>query len=86
MANDFAKKISEEGAILLSDNKKKFFKMLSLVVVFSALVSGATSYTVANYFPRYVEITGARDLTVTNSKVEVWGKSMNEKLEAKNKP
>ena len=48
------------------------FKTLAFVVIFSAIVSGITSYVVTTKFPKFVTITGANNLSVTNSSVDIW--------------
>ena len=68
-----ANKFMQDVDILSKQKNILFFKNLAFVVLFSAVVSSVTSYTVATHFPRYVEIKGINNLSVYDSKVEVWG-------------
>lgn len=43
------------------------------MVIFSAIVSSIMSYVVMTQFRRYVEIKGANDISVYDSKVQLWG-------------
>jgi hypothetical protein len=69
----FTNKLIKSSELASTQNNKKLFKNLTLVVLFSAIVSGITSYVVTTRFPRFVTITGANNLSVhNNSRVEVW--------------
>lgn len=69
----FTNKLIKSSELASTQNNKKLFKNLALVILFSAIVSGITSYVVTTRFPRFVTITGANNLSVhNNSRVEVW--------------
>lgn len=51
---------------------KKFIISLSIMILFSAGISSVTSYLVTTKYPRYVEITGARDITIQDSRVNTF--------------
>ena len=70
--NQFSDKLIKSAGIASTQNSKILFKTLAFVVVFSAVVSGVTSYVVTTKFPRSVTITGANNLSVTNSSVDIW--------------
>ena len=71
--NHFTNKFTNSSGLASTRNSKILFKNLAFVVMFSAVVSGITSYVVTTKFPRFVAITGANNLSIHNSKVEVWG-------------
>lgn len=70
---EITNKCLEDSIIISTRSSRKFVTLLAIMVVFSALVSGITSYFVTIGFPRYVEIKGVNDLSVYDSRVEVWG-------------
>jgi len=69
----FSNRLAEEADAVSSQKNMRFLKNLAFIILFSGLVSAFTSYLVATQFPRYVEIKGANDLTINDSKVNVWG-------------
>ena len=70
--NQFTDKLTKSAGLASAQNSKMLIKNLAFVVIFSAVISGITSYVVTTKFPRFVRITGANNLSVHDSKVEVW--------------
>jgi t-SNARE complex subunit (syntaxin) len=70
---DFSQKLTQAVGAVSNQKTIRFVKYLAFILLFSALVSGGTSYLVATQFPRYVEVKGANDLIINDSKVKVWG-------------
>jgi hypothetical protein len=87
LADDFAeynKKISDTTEKFASNFKEKvndldaaknrnFLKNTMILVLFSGAVSAVTSYLVATKLPQNVEISGANEVSITNSKVSSYG-------------
>lgn len=83
--NEFTNKIAVTANLVSNQHNARFLKSLCFIILFSAIISGITSYFVTTQFPRYVEVKGVNDLTVHNSNVQVWGaKVPNKKETAKN--
>lgn len=76
---EITNKCLEDSIIISTRSRRKFVTLLAIMVVFSTLVSGITSYFVTIGFPRYVEIKGVNDLSVYDSRVEVWGSVKDQK-------
>ena len=70
--NQFTDKLTKSAGLASAQNSKMLIKNLAFVVILSAVISGITSYVVTTKFPRFVRITGANNLSVHDSKVEVW--------------
>lgn len=70
--NHFTDKLTTSSGLATTANSKTLLKNLAFVVIFSAAVSGITSYVVTTKFPRFVAITGANNLSIHDSRVEVW--------------
>lgn len=70
--NQFTDKLTTSSGLATTANSKTLLKNLAFVIIFSALVSGITSYVVTTKFPRFVAITGANNLSIHDSRVEVW--------------
>jgi len=62
-----------QGNILASRNKSEFLHNFAITSIFVTIISTLTSYTMITQFPRYVEIKGANDISVYDSKVQLWG-------------
>ncbi len=71
---------------VLSQKSLRFLKNLAFILLFSGLVSAFTSYLVATQFPRYVRVDAPNNLSIIDSKVQVWeAKSPNTKEPQTNK-
>lgn len=62
---------------------KKFLISLVTATIFAIGASALTSYLVTTKYPRFIEITGARDVIVQESKVDVYNPNLSK--EQKNK-
>jgi hypothetical protein len=82
----FSNQLTEEVDAVLSQKSMRFLKNLAFIVLFSGLVSAFTSYLVATQFPRYVRVDAPNNLSIIDSKVQVWeAKSPNTKEPQTNK-
>ncbi len=82
----FSNQLTEEVDAVLSQKSMRFLKNLAFIVLFSGLVSAFTSYLVATQFPRYVRVDAPNNLSIIDSKVQVWeAKSPNTKEPQANK-
>jgi hypothetical protein len=82
----FSNQLTEEVDAVLSQKSMRFLKNLAFIVLFSGLVSAFTSYLVATQFPRYVRVDAPNNLSIIDSKVQVWeAKSPNTKEHQINK-
>lgn len=68
----FSNQLTEEVDAVLSQKSMRFLKNLAFIVLFSGLVSAFTSYLVATQFPRYVRVDAPNNLSIIDSKVQVW--------------
>ena len=76
----FGNRLAEEADAVSSQKSIRFLKNLAFILLFSGLVSAFTSYLVATQFPRYVRVDAPNNLSIIDSKVQVWGaKSLNTK-------
>jgi hypothetical protein len=64
--------LQTEVDAVLSQKSMRFLKNLAFIVLFSGLVSAFTSYLVATQFPRYVRVDAPNNLSIIDSKVQVW--------------
>jgi hypothetical protein len=69
----FTNHLAKEADAVSERKNFRLLKYLCFVIGFSALISGITSYIVTTQFPRFVTVTGAQSLSITDSKVQVWG-------------
>ena len=82
----FSNQLTTEVDAVLSQKSMRFLKNLAFIVLFSGLVSAFTSYLVATQFPRYVRVDAPNNLSIIDSKVQVWeAKSPNTKEPQTNK-
>ena len=82
----FSNQLTEEVDAVLSQKSMRFLKNLAFIVLFSGLVSAFSSYLVATQFPRYVRVDAPNNLSIIDSKVQVWeAKSPNTKEHQINK-
>ena len=63
----------DNGNILASRSKSEFLRNFAIAAILVTIISTLTSYTMITQFPRYVEIKGANDIAVYDSKVQLWG-------------
>ena len=76
----FGNRLAEEADAVSSQKSMRFLKNLAFILLFSGLVSAFTSYLVATQFPRYVRVDAPNNLSIIDSKVQVWeAKSLNTK-------
>ena len=68
----FSNQLTEEVDAVLSQKSMRFLKNLAFIVLFSGVVSAFTSYLVATQFPRYVRVDAPNNLSIIDSKVQVW--------------
>jgi hypothetical protein len=82
----FSNQLTTEVDAVLSQKSMRFLKNLAFIVLFSGLVSAFSSYLVATQFPRYVRVDAPNNLSIIDSKVQVWeAKSPNTKEPQANK-
>ena len=82
----FSNQLTEEVDAVLSQKSMRFLKNLAFIVLFSGLVSAFSGYLVATQFPRYVRVDAPNNLSIIDSKVQVWeAKSPNTKEPQANK-
>ena len=82
----FGNRLAEEADAVSSQKSMRFLKNLAFILLFSGLVSAFTSYLVATQFPRYVRVDAPNNLSIIDSKVQVWeAKSPNTKEPQTNK-
>jgi hypothetical protein len=82
----FSNQLTTEVDAVLSQKSMRFLKNLAFIVLFSGLVSAFSSYLVATQFPRYVRVDAPNNLSIIDSKVQVWeAKSPNTKEPQTNK-
>ena len=82
----FSNQLTTEVDAVLSQKSIRFLKNLAFIVLFSGLVSAFSSYLVATQFPRYVRVDAPNNLSIIDSKVQVWeAKSPNTKEPQTNK-
>ncbi|MEA0971637.1 hypothetical protein Megvenef_01621 [Candidatus Megaera venefica] len=76
----FSNQLAVDADAVSSQKNMRFLKNLAFVILFSGLVSAFTSYLVATQFPRYVRVDAPNNLSIIDSKVQVWeAKSLNTK-------
>jgi len=76
----FSNQLVEEADAVSSQKSMRFLKNLAFILLFSGLVSAFASYLVATQFPRYVRVDTPNNLSIIDSKVQVWeAKSLNTK-------
>lgn len=63
----------DNGNILATRSKGEFLRNFAIASILVTIISTLTSYTMITQFPRYVEIKGANDISVYDSKVQLWG-------------
>ena len=68
----FGNQLAAEVDAVLSQKSLRFLKNLAFILLFSGLVSAFTSYLVATQFPRYVRVDAPNNLSIIDSKVQVW--------------
>jgi hypothetical protein len=68
----FGNRLAAEADAVSSQKSMRFLKNLAFIVLFSGLVSAFTSYLVATQFPRYVRVDAPNNLSIIDSKVQVW--------------
>jgi hypothetical protein len=83
--SQFANKLTHDAKAISERGNSGFVKNLLFVILFSAAISGITSYLVATQFPRYVEVKGAHDLNIYRSKINVLGAKTPDTKEEKTK-
>lgn len=55
---------------------RKFILSLVITIIFASATSGLTSYLITTKYPRFIEITGARDIIVQDSNLKVFSTDM----------
>ena len=76
----FSNQLAAEADAVSSQKSMRFLKNLAFILLFSGLVSAFTSYLVATQFPRYVRVDALNNLSIIDSKVQVWeAKSLDKK-------
>ena len=75
---EFSKQLAEEADAVSSQKSMRFLKNLAFILLFSGLVSAFSSYLVATQFPRYVRVDNPDNLSINDSKIEIWGAKLNE--------
>ena len=68
----FGNQLAVEADAVSSQKNMRFLKNLAFIILFSGLVSAFTSYLVATQFPRYVRVDAPNNLSIIDSKVQVW--------------
>jgi len=68
----FGNRLAAETDAVSSQKNMRFLKNLAFILFFSGLVSAFTSYLVATQFPRYVRVDAPNNLSIIDSKVQVW--------------
>lgn len=68
----FSNQLAADADAVSSQKSLRFLKNLAFIVLFSGLVSSFTSYLVATQFPRYVRVDAPNNLSIIDSKVQVW--------------
>lgn len=63
----------DNGNILATRSKGEFLRNFAIASILVTIISTLTSYAMITQFPRYVEIKGANDIAVYDSKVQLWG-------------
>lgn len=70
-----AAQLAHDAAMATKSNTSRFFKNLTLILLFSALISGITSYLINDIVPKSIyrtyEIKSASDLSIHNSTVRI---------------
>jgi small-conductance mechanosensitive channel len=83
--DEYSKKLSDSASYVTQCSNTSFLKNMCLVVLFSAIISGVTSYLVTTKFPRHFNVTGASSVTIYDSNVHVLGGKPVNKEHANNK-
>lgn len=83
--DEYSTKLSARAAHVTECSNISFLKSMCLVVLFSAIISGVTSYLVTTKFPRHFNVTGASSVTIYDSNVHVLGGKPVNKEHANNK-
>lgn len=73
----FASNLKREANDLAASKNRNFLKNTMILVLFSGAVSALTSYLVGTYFPKWVTITGAHEVSVSESRVDAYGTNVN---------
>jgi hypothetical protein len=79
----FTKQLSVEADVVSSQNSIRFLRNLTFIVLFSGLVSASASYLVATQFPRYVRVDAPNNLSIIDSKVQIWEAKSQDKQDKK---
>ena len=78
----FGNQLTAEADLVSSQKSIRFLKNLTFIVLFSGLVSASASYLVATQFPRYVRVDSPNNLSIIDSRVQIWeAKSQDKKAE-----
>jgi hypothetical protein len=74
--NDFTAKIAKEATNLSTSWIKRFSLSFTVTIIFASATSVLTSYLITTKYPRFIEITGARDIIVQDSNLKVFEAQM----------
>jgi len=77
----YSNQLAKEADAVGSKKSVRFLKNLAFIILFSGLVSAFSSYLVATQFPRYVSVDTTGNLSIIDSKVQVWGAKISDKKE-----
>lgn len=69
--NNLTNELTTKALGEISLKRKRFLISLAIITLFAVGISALTSYLVMVKYPRFVSITGARDLTISESHVRI---------------
>ena len=69
---EFAQSVKEEVEAVTSNHGSKFFRNLAITLILATIAGGITSWCVGKYFPAFIQINKAGDVTVQHSAVKIW--------------
>ena len=81
---EFVKSVKEEVEAVTSNHGSKFLRNLIITLILATIAGGITSWCVGKYFPAFIQINKAGDVTVQHSAVKVW-EAGNTKINDSNK-
>jgi hypothetical protein len=69
---EFVKSVKEEVEAVTSNHGSKFLRNLIITLILATIAGGITSWCVGKYFPAFIQINKAGDVTVQHSAVKIW--------------
>lgn len=78
----YSNQLAKDADAVGSHKSMRFLRNSALIVLFSGLVSASTSYLVVTQFPRYVSVDATGNLSIIDSKVQIWGAKIPDKKES----